>query len=307
VVGQQKGELSGSVVVPAHQEANALPFVLSSILHQDLGPNCLHVVVVDNGSDDGSAAVAKGWRRRFAERGHLLSVRQLAQASKAAALNEGDRVAGVFPRVYLDADVTLSPNALRRTIEVLRASELPRMAAPRVQIADVASRLSTSYGRLWSQLPYISAQVPGVGFYAVNEGGRRRWTSFPLDIGADDKFARLHFAPDEVEIIGDAWFAIHLPERARELIRVRGRWTGLNLELRRLRPDLAGRDHGRLAGSARHVLANPRLWRDAPAFLTVWVLGYGVAGLRSVGLERRWARAPSSAVRSPGARLAPKP
>jgi len=153
-----------SVVVPAHNEEQALPRLLDSLLGQELTGVHLEVIVVVNGSADQTAAAARAYVVRFAARGHQLDVVEMATASKACALNEGDGSATSFPRLYLDADILLSPNAIRRTVEELTAVSTPLLAAPRIHVAENAARAVRSYSRIWSRLPYIRSHVPGVGF-----------------------------------------------------------------------------------------------------------------------------------------------
>jgi len=290
-------DFAASIVIPAHMEEAALPRQLASLLNQELGDYRLHVVVVVNGSTDATAQAARTLVSRFHKKRHLLEVLELARPSKAEALNLGDRVARSYPRLYLDADITLSSNAIRRTIDVLTTLDTPLLAAPKTLVVECTGIAARHYGRLWSQLPYIREQVPGVGFYAVNESGRRLFALFPLDIGADDKFVRLHFSKDEMVIVEDASFSIYLPECLAELIRVRGRWTRFNLELARNRPDLALRDTPRWWSSFCYVARNPFQWIHVPVFLMVWIAGWTVALCDMVRGGERWSRAESSSIR----------
>jgi N-acetylglucosaminyl-diphospho-decaprenol L-rhamnosyltransferase len=292
------GEWAASVVIPAHNEEFALPRLLEALLEQELGGLRLEVAVVVNGSTDATAIVASHLVDRFATDGHRLAVTEIPTASKAEALNRGDREVTAFPRLYLDADIRLSPNAIRRTIEELASTDSPMLAAPRVQVADSGSPITRRYGRVWSELPYLRSHVPGVGFYAVNEAGRRRWWRFPTRIGADDKFVRLHFGQDESLVIEDASFTVFLPEQLGELLRVRGRWTSLNREIVRHCPGLHQRDDSRWMSSARHLANNSEAWPDVPAFLAVWSCAWGFSLLRTAGVGQRWSRASSSPMRT---------
>jgi glycosyltransferase involved in cell wall biosynthesis len=151
-----------SVVIPAHNEENALPRLLVSLLEQEMRQLRLEVIVVVNGSTDETAAAARTYVSAFAARGHHLDIVEISTASKAYALNEGDWNARSFPRLYLDADILLSPNTICRTVEELSRRGTPLLAAPRVHIADSANRAVRSYSRIWSRLPYIRSHVPGV-------------------------------------------------------------------------------------------------------------------------------------------------
>jgi GT2 family glycosyltransferase len=285
---------SASIIIPAHNEANALPGLLSALLDQDVRGHRLQIVVAVNGSSDLSGSVARGFRQEFGAIGHQLVVVEIETASKAAALNEGERHATSFPRIYLDADIEISPDAIRRTIEVLSSTTKPRLAAPRVEVAENSSAFGRRYGRVWSRLPYVRSHVPGVGFYAVNAPGRSRWWRFPTRVGADDKYVRLHFDLDEVVVIDDVSFTIYLPERVNELLRVRARWNDLNRQIARNCPGLNRRDRSRWVSSARFLAATPSLWLDIPAFLVVWIAGRWLSLFSFVGSKERWFRADSS-------------
>lgn len=292
---------SASVVIPAHDEEHAVPRLLASLLEQDLGDLRLEVAVVVNGSSDATAEAAACHVDRFAEHGHRLVVTEIPTASKADALNQGDLEVTAFPRVYLDADIRLSADAVRRTVEELAAVDTPMLAAPRIQVADSTPSVTRRYGRVWAELPYVRSHVPGVGFYAVNEAGRRRWWRFPTRVAADDKFVRLHFDQDEALVIDDASFTIFLPERVGEMLRVRGRWSSLNRELTRNCPGLDQRDESRWRSSARHLASHRSTWPDVPAFLGVWSASWVFSLLRTAGFGQRWSRASSSPMRAPGA------
>ncbi len=227
---------------------------------------------------------------------------EIPEASKADALNQGDLEVTAFPRIYLDADIRLSPDAVRRTVEELAAVDTPMLAAPRIQVAESAASVARRYGRVWAELPYVRSHVPGVGFYAVNEAGRRRWWRFPTRVAADDKFVRLHFDQEEALVIDDASFTIFLPERLGEMLLVRGRWTSLNRQLTRNCPGLDRRDESRWMSSARQLASNRSTWPDVPAFLGVWSASWALSVLRTAGFGQQWSRASSSPMRAPDSR-----
>jgi glycosyltransferase involved in cell wall biosynthesis len=287
------------VVVPAHNEEQALPRLLDSVLGQELTGVHLEVIVVVNGSADQTAAAARAYVVRFAARGHQLDVVEMATASKACALNEGDGSATSFPRLYLDADILLSPNAIRRTVEELTAVSTPLLAAPRIHVAENAARAVRSYSRIWSRLPYIRSHVPGVGFYAVNEAGRQRWWRFPTRMGADDKFVRLHFSSDETVAIDDASFMVFLPERLSELLRVRGRWTSFNREIAHHCPRLQRHDDSRWISSLRYIATNTSTWPDVGRVGTF----ASPIGRHRTRLVARYVVAHACAATFPGARI----
>jgi hopene-associated glycosyltransferase HpnB len=104
-----------AIVVPAHDEADQLPRTLPALLAQDY-PGEWRVVVVDDRSSDGTAAVARslGDSRLQVVDGEALPPRW---AGKVWAMAQG--VAAAPDAAYLlltDADITHVPSSLRRLV-----------------------------------------------------------------------------------------------------------------------------------------------------------------------------------------------
>lgn len=285
-----------SVILPAHNEERSLRFVLEDLLGQDCLA-CLHIVVVANGCTDRTASVARSFTERASRSGHRLTVVELAEANKAAALNAGEAVCSGGARLFVDADVALSRNAVSEVLARLDPRTGVHHCAPALRAAPPTSGVVGSYVRIWSQLPYVRDQVIGCGFYAVSPEGRQRWERFP-DIISDDKFVRLHFRPVEHEVATTAWFRVSFPERLSELVRVRGRWCRGNDEVDRAFPGLVRNDRTRWLGAARFLLGRPSLWADLPVFVGVFATGRLLAfRARSTGTAT-WERAASSPART---------
>jgi hopene-associated glycosyltransferase HpnB len=118
-------------VVPARNEADALPGTLPALLRQDY-PGEFRVFVVDDGSDDGTAAVAAELGEKAArDGGAVLTVvpgrpRPDGWAGKVWAMSQGlaaARAAAPPPAAYVlftDADIAWAPTALR---DLIRAAE----------------------------------------------------------------------------------------------------------------------------------------------------------------------------------------
>jgi glycosyltransferase involved in cell wall biosynthesis len=209
-----------AVVVPAHDEEAVVAARLRS-LTEHLHPGEADVVVVANGCSDATAARA----------GAVPGVRvlEVARASKTGALNAGDAATSAFPRVYLDADVELTGEALRRLVAAL-ATDRPLVAAPRPRF-DV-SRSSwgvRSYYAAFTRLPYVQHQLVGLGVYGLSEAGHARLGSFP-EVTADDLFVQRLFAADE-RVVVDAEFVVSAPRTLRALLAVRRRVARGNRQL----------------------------------------------------------------------------
>lgn len=122
------------VIIPARNEATELGRCLQGVLAQDYPK--LSVLVVDDRSEDATAAIAK----RYAERDGRLRVETVASLptgwlGKSHALWQGTRNVSAEWMLFLDADCRLEPGAVRSVIaEALRRkAELlslwPRQAA----------------------------------------------------------------------------------------------------------------------------------------------------------------------------------
>jgi cellulose synthase/poly-beta-1,6-N-acetylglucosamine synthase-like glycosyltransferase len=260
-----------TVIIPAHDEAQAIPHCLNTLIEQDFQGRT-RIVVVANGCSDGTADVARSFQGKAGERGIELLVAELREGCKPKALNQGDLLA--LPdsvRVYLDADIRLSTNAIAAVASQLQEGTGTHLCAPAVRVAPARSLVTRAYAKVWTSVPYIREDVI-CGFFAVSAEGRHRWDKWPVII-ADDKFARMHFAPHERKVAKDATFTIQFAEGLRELIKVRTRWTRGNIELSMVYPHLMERDKGRLTRTLPTMLRDVRLWPCVPVFALVYTVG----------------------------------
>ncbi|MBE1282089.1 MAG: glycosyltransferase [Rhodobacteraceae bacterium] len=211
-----------SVLIPAHDEARYIDACLAAVLASEELPTktTCEVLVLANGCHDDTAARARQWQQTASERGWTLQVVEIQQGGKLNALNVGDGIAKGDLCAYLDADVVLNPEVLSATCTAL-ATTSPRYAGGTPQVTPAQSAVTRAYARLWQQLPFVTATVPGFGFFAMNRAGRRRWQDWP-DIISDDMFARLQFTPEERVKLPQT-YSWPMVEGFRQLVRVRRR------------------------------------------------------------------------------------
>ncbi|MDK3019176.1 glycosyltransferase family 2 protein [Pseudodonghicola flavimaris] len=211
-----------SIILPAHNEALWIGDCLEAILASDPLPEGwgLETIVVPNGCQDDTAGRSRAHGADFAARGWTLQVVELAAGGKLGALNRGDDLARGAVRVYLDADVRVSPPLLRQIAGALD-TDLPRYASGTPHVAQARSLATRLYSRFWERLPFVTTDAPGFGIFAMNTAGRGRWKAWP-DIISDDTFARLNFAPAERERLS-AFYTWPLVEGFANLVRVRRR------------------------------------------------------------------------------------
>lgn len=213
--GPSWGEESGmcprcAVIVPAHNEAAVIGrtlMPLSALAESEQ----IELVVACNGCTDDTAS------RAAAIAG--VKVIEAPAASKTAALNAGDAAATLWPRIYLDADVVITPRALADVTAYLNGA---RVSAAR-PAAFVDTSHSTSavrrYYRARDRMPSLSAHLWGAGVYALSKSGHDRVGAFP-DVIADDFYVDSLFAPDEKTVVATEPVIVQAPRDARALLAV---------------------------------------------------------------------------------------
>lgn len=212
------GSAVASVVIPAYNEGRVIGRCLESLQAQAPGP--LEIVVAVNGSTDDTADVARSYPG--------VRVLEVEQASKIAALNAGDQAATVFPRIFHDADLVLSPGALAPLIEALTTTEA-RVASPRPRFvtegADLPVRL---FYTAFQDIPYVRSGMMA-GLYGLSEAGRARFGQFP-DVQADDLFVQSHFRSHE-RLTTPGHYEVQVPRDLANLLRIRTRMAAGNAAL----------------------------------------------------------------------------
>jgi len=262
-----------SVVIPAHDEAAVIGRCLASFVG-DLVPGEAEIIVVANGCTDRTADVARAFTG--------VSVFELVEASKTAALNAGDEAATAFPRVFLDADIDVSADTLRHLASALEGPAAA-VGAPRAALLlDGSSAAVRAFYRVHARLPYMAEGMTGTGVYALSRAGRARFERFP-DLTADDLFVQRLFTPPERVVLEDR-FMVRVPRTLAALVAVRTRVAAGNRQLALDRPNDAS--FGSSAGSTGRALAH--LVRDSPREVVGAAVYVGVTAVaRSRARSRR--------------------
>lgn len=267
-----------SVIIPASNEAGYIGACLSALFAS--GPVDAECIVVANGCRDATAAVAGGFETQAVAAGWALVVLDLPQGGKPNALNAGDRIAKAAMRVYLDADVTVSPDLMAELSAAL-APDQPLYATGTANIPRAKSAVTRAYARFWQRLPFAQSRAPGYGLFATNAAGRARWGAFPAII-SDDTFARLQFEPDE-RVQVEALYDWPMIEGFAALTRVRRRQDAGVDEIDRLYPGLLTREAKPHLGKC-HLLA--LALRDPVGFATYAVVSLAVRLKPGEGWDR---------------------
>jgi glycosyltransferase involved in cell wall biosynthesis len=260
------------IIIPARDEAEVLPTSLRSLLRQEFA-GVMRLIISDNGSSDATVEVARSWGERFEQAGHEVWVLHLPFGNKPAALNAADVVAGELPRVYLDADIELSPNCLTEIVAALTAGGGVLMCCPEMRIARNEGWVARKWGRVWTQLPWVAEDAIGGGVYAVSGEGRKRWQRYP-NIVAEDAFVQVQFRRSERRVLHNCYFLIRLPDAFNDLVSIRTRQLRGNRELSQHTNGDWGRKSYPLLGRLKFVAGSPKLWPYLPVyfFVNMWAL-----------------------------------
>lgn len=226
-----------SIIVPASNEEEWIGPCLSALCSSTIP--VAEVIVVANGCRDATVGSARTILERDLPDGWSAQVLDLATGSKPFALNAGDAAAHFPNRVYLDADVTVSPGLLAAIADAI-SDPAPRYASGTPVIPRAKSAVTRAYARFWQKLPFNRTTAPGYGLFAVNAAGRARWAEFPSII-SDDTFVRLQFVPEERVQVPQTYLWPMI-EGFSALTRVRRRQDAGVKELQALHPGLLSRE-----------------------------------------------------------------
>jgi glycosyltransferase involved in cell wall biosynthesis len=270
-----------SIVVPAHNESSVIARTLRPWVSGP-GSEELDIVVVCNGCTDETASIA----RQF---GPTVRVIECEVANKIHALNIGDQNSRSFPRIYVDADIVITTDAIRALAGRLERGDVLAVApTPDINVTG-CSRLVRLYFSVRQRLPSSRQGIGGSGVYALSETGRRRFSQFP-DIIADDTFIRLQFKPEDRETLNSVKSTVYPARTIRQLIAVRTRAHAGTFELNHRFPELrANRDKNnsrKLIGLFRE----PRLWPGLATYCYVNLVARYRAAARSRARASVWQR-----------------
>ena len=249
-----------SIIIPAHNEQHVIGRLLTGLC-QSGEMSSPQIIVICNGCEDDTAEIAESFG---------VHVVQIQKASKISAINVGDELAKGFPRFYVDADVVLNAESVRRICNVFTKGEL--LAASPILKMDCSrsSWVVIAYYNIWSRLPYTRQGMIGTGVYALSEEGRKRFGRFP-DVIADDEYVRTRFRSSERGAVPDAVSVVTAPSRLSGLIKIktRSRLGGYQLQ-RHFQEEVAESQKEKPYKQAFvDIVVRPWLWIDVVVYLVV--------------------------------------
>jgi glycosyltransferase involved in cell wall biosynthesis len=271
-----------SVIIPAHDEGSVIARTLKAMTN-GAAPGELDVIVVCNGCTDDTAAVA----RRF---GPPVRVIETDTAGKSHALNLGDRAAHGFPRIYADADVVITLEAIRTLARRLDHGGVLAVApTPNFDLSECSWAVRACFD-IRSLLPSAQEGIGGSGVYALSAAGRGRFHEFPM-LTADDGYVRIQFQPEERETLRSTNSMVFPPRTIGRLIatKTRAHYGSYELENRFPGPwqNRRGESNHR---SLLRLFRNPRLWPKLAVYCLATAIAKHKAQTRIRGAAAGWER-----------------
>lgn len=278
----------GAIIIPAHNEEAVIARTLTS-LAPIAASGAIEVIVACNGCTDRTAQIAGQFES--------VTVIEASRASKTVALNEGDAAATLWPRLYLDADISITATAVRMVFQHL--SDGQNLAARPAFVYDdgAATWPVRAFYRARRRLPSTTQALWGAGAYALSRQGHARFGAFP-DVTGDDLFVDLQFLPEEKDILATPPVQVLTPRDTRSLLNILRRNYRGDAEFASLARAGSVSARGRHNRTKRTVLelvqsvTGPRSLRDALVYAAL--VSFARRRPSAAGGGARWERDDSS-------------
>lgn len=181
-----------SLIIAAYNEERVIGRKLRETLELDYPGERLQIIVVSDGSDDGTHAIAQS----FADRG-VLALHDPPRRGKSAALNRGVAAATGDVVLFSDANNHFSTGAIRMMVRHFRDARVGGVCG-RKSILDAGDRqASDGDGLYWRYEAALKESESALGVMTTADGEifairRRLWQPIPADVINDD--AEITFA-----------------------------------------------------------------------------------------------------------------
>jgi biofilm PGA synthesis N-glycosyltransferase PgaC len=180
---------SVSIVIAVHNGESFLREKLASILALDYPQSKLEIIMVDDGSSDRTADIARSFESR-------ITLVQSPKTGKSGALNQGMALASGEILVLTDVRQRLAPNSLRLLMENFADPRVGTVSAE-LQIQSGTTNEEVNTGAYWKYERWIRIQLSAIdsifgasgSYYAVR---RELAVAIPAEILVDDMYLPLN-------------------------------------------------------------------------------------------------------------------
>lgn len=252
-----------SIIIPAYNESAVISSALTSFLESDFLDNN-QVIVVCNGCTDETAKIVRQLSPK-------IICLETDTPSKTNALNMGDSVAMFYPRIYLDADVSISVTTVNEMIKTLnREGTFATSVAAKMDLSSSSWAVKAFYD-IWLNLPYCKAGMIGSGVYVLSKQGRSRFQKFP-NIIADDGYIRCLFKESERPLTLSYYAIVTAPRDLISLIKITTRSRLGRYELQEKFPELLSNESKDYKAASVEFLLNFMLWPKTIVYVGVNII-----------------------------------
>jgi glycosyltransferase involved in cell wall biosynthesis len=222
----EKEKILPAVIIPAYNEERVIGNILES-LKLGIEKKWFSVVVACNGTSDNSV---EHIRNRYP----MITCLDIKKASKTNAINEAEKINLGFPRIFIDADVVISSDAVKNMISYIDKIEGPAVVAPRGIINTSKSDvLVRKYYSAWTKTVFYLEHGFGSGVYCLNKKARSTFECFP-EIIADDGFVREVVSHKQFFVCEQAESLVEAPRTINDLLNIKIRSKLGNIQLVKL-------------------------------------------------------------------------
>ena len=201
---------SGTIIIPAHNEEAVIARTLRHLAGL-AASGAVEVIVACNGCTDHTAKIAASFPG--------VKVLKVGAASKVAALNAADEAASRWPRIYLDADIEMTPTAVQMVFDRLTHSDVLAARPAFEYDHSQASPPVRAFYRARRRIPSTNQALWGAGVYGLTEAGHARFGEFP-SLTADDLFVDQQFETWEKAILNTPPVRVVTPRTVASLFAV---------------------------------------------------------------------------------------
>jgi len=274
-----------SIIIPAHNEAAVILSCLKPFKAVN-GKSDIEVIVVCNGCTDDTAGVVSKFNKDF------ICI-ETKNASKTNALNLGDKKAKYYPRIYLDADVVLSIDAVYAMRDFLNETGLLATSVEaRMGVANSSWCVRAFYD-VWFALPYFTMGMIGTGVYVLSKEGRDRFDEFPCII-ADDSYIRCLFTENERATTKGYFSIVTAPKNLKNLIKIKTRSRYGRYQLIKEYPELILNEYKDYSGAMKKLVCNWRFLPKLIVYVGVNLISRFRARYQYITKQTKWERDESS-------------
>lgn len=275
-----------SIIIPAHNEESCIAKCLKSLLEYNSKFNSLQIIIVCNNCTDGTASIVKSFTPEVA-------CIETDIASKVNAINEGEKIATSYPRIYLDADIILNINSIEAIINLFSNKNCLAGSVEAKMDLSNSSWFVKAFYDIWLALPYCKAGMIGSGVYALSEKGRSRFGEFP-NIIADDGYVRCLFKDDERMVTKGYFALVNAPRDLLSLIKIKTRSRLGRYQLKDKFPNLLANETKDYQGTFKELIFNFQLWPKLTVYLGVNMISRLRAKYQYLTKQTTWERDESS-------------